>query len=93
MFNTNSHDALLDDEINVALAKLKTSRDNPADYKSAMDRVSELQQLKTKKSFKLPLDTLLICGTNIFGVLWLARFERENVIKAPNAFRSVMKVK
>lgn len=39
----------------------------------------------------LSLDTALVVGANLFGILWLARYERDHVIKAPNAFRNIMK--
>ena len=46
-----------------------------------------LHQFEADKKLKLPsTDTMLIVGANIFGILWLARYERENVIKAPKAF-------
>lgn len=93
MFIKSQNDSTLDQEIAVALEELKTVRDDPDKYAAAMERVARLQKLKTDKVFKLPLDTMLVCATNIFGVLWLARYERENVIKSPNAFRTVLKVK
>lgn len=37
------------------------------------------------------MDTVLVVAANIFGILWLARYERENVIKAKDAMKFVMK--
>ena len=37
------------------------------------------------------MDTVLVVGANIFGILWLARYEREHVIKAQKALGFVMK--
>lgn len=36
-------------------------------------------------------DTVLAVAANIFGILWLARYERENVIKSRSALGFVMK--
>jgi hypothetical protein len=94
MFTQRKIDSALDAEITSALAELEKSRDDPEKYNATLDRIGRLQKTKPQSGlFKLPLDTMLICSTNIFGVLWLARYERENVIKAPNAFRSVIRLK
>ena len=51
-----------------------------------------LHKVEADKKLKLPsTDTMLIVGANIFGILWLARYERENVIKAPRAFGNIMR--
>jgi hypothetical protein len=39
------------------------------------------------------MDTVLVVGANIFGVLWLARYEKEHVIKAQKALGFVMKAR
>lgn len=49
-------------------------------------------KIKPDRLIKPPsLDTALVVAANIFGILWLARFEREDVIKAPQAMKFVMK--
>ena len=46
-----------------------------------------LHKFAADSKLQLPsTDTMLIVAANIFGILWLARYERENVIKAPRAF-------
>ena len=51
-----------------------------------------LHQFEADKKLKLPsTDTMLIVAANIFGILWLARYEKTEVIKAPKAFGYVMK--
>lgn len=94
MFARTQIDSKLNAEILSALAKLEESRDDPQKYEAALDRVAKLEKLKPDSRFKpLGLDTVLIVGANIFGILWLARYERENaeVIRAPSAMRFVMK--
>ena len=82
----------LDAEILSLLAKLKETTKDSEEYVNLVDRISKLHKLKTEERSKpLSLDTVLIVSANIFGILWLARYERENVIKAPKAFGSVLK--
>ena len=51
-----------------------------------------LHKFEADSKLKLPsTDTMLIVAANIFGILWLARYERENVIRAPKAFGNIMK--
>lgn len=92
MFTQNSHDAKLDQEITVALEELAALRDDPKKYADVLDRIDKLEKLKTRKGISPPsMDTLVIAATNIFGVLWVARFEREHVI--PKSLGQVLKVK
>jgi hypothetical protein len=89
---SNQNDQILDREITASLEELEKLRDDPEKYNTVVERVGRLQKMKSSKGLSLPSpDTMLIVGANIFGILYLARFERENVIKAPQAFRSVMK--
>jgi hypothetical protein len=37
------------------------------------------------------MDTVLLVAANIFGIVWLARYEKENVIRSQSALRFVMK--
>lgn len=95
MFTRSSIEIKLDAEINSELDKLKSQKDNPKEYADTVERISKLHKLKTeeeKPGLKPPsLDTVLIVGANIFGILWLARFEKEHVIKAPQAMKLVLK--
>jgi len=89
---SNQNDQILDREITASLEELEKLRDAPEKYNTVVERVGRLQKMKSNKGLSFPSpDTMLIVGANIFGILYLARFERENVIKAPQAFRSVMK--
>jgi hypothetical protein len=81
-------------EINSELDKLESLRDDPEKYAAAVDRIAKLHKLKSeeKTGLKPPsVDTVLVVGANIFGILWLARFEKTEVIKAPQAMKFVMK--
>lgn len=94
MFGRYKLNAALDAEITVAIAKLETLRDDPSKYDAELERIANLEGLKSKTSIKPPtMDTVLIVSANIFGVLWIARYERDNmnVIKAPNAFRNIIR--
>lgn len=87
-------DEKIDAEILSALAKLDGQDLRSDEYGAIIERISELKKLKSEnKGLKPPsLDTVLVVGANIFGILWLAHFEREgNVIKTPNAFKFVPK--
>lgn len=51
-----------------------------------------LHQFEADSKWKLPSsDTMLVVAANIFGILWLARYERENVIKSRSALGFVMR--
>lgn len=104
----SSIETKLDAEIASLLDKLKETTKDSEDYGTLVDRIAKLHKLKTEEhvqliednQFSLPfglkplsLDTALIVGANIFGILWLARYEKENVIKAPKAFGFVLKPK
>ena len=82
----------LDAEIQSALEQLTHHDKTSEEYGQLVDRIAKLHKLKTEEEFKLPsLDTALVVAANIFGILWLARYERENVIKAPKAFGNIMR--
>jgi hypothetical protein len=86
-------DSKLDDEILLSLEKLDELRDDPEKYADHVERVSKLDKLRTERFQPPSLDTVLIVGANIFGILWLARYERENVIRSPNAMKLVLRPK
>jgi hypothetical protein len=81
----------LDEEIIHALKELEQNRDDPEKTAAIVDRIAKLHKLKTEERLKLPsLDTALIVGANIFGILWLTRYEREHPINS-KALGFVMK--
>lgn len=92
MFKSKT-DSKLDAEIAFLLEQLETLRDDPEKYAINVDRIAKLEKLRSEGLRPPSMDTVLLVGANIFGILWLARYERENVIKAPNAFKFVMKPK
>jgi hypothetical protein len=93
MFTKNQNDLTVDREITAALEELESLRGTPEKYNATVERIGRLQKMKTRKGVSLPSpDTMLIVSANIFGILWLAHFERSgSVIKTPNAFKNVMK--
>lgn len=95
MFTKTQIESKLAAEIISELEKLETQRDEPEKYAATVDRIAKLHKLLAEEKspgLKPPsLDTVLVVGANIFGILWLARFERTEVIKAPNAMRFVLK--
>jgi hypothetical protein len=91
MFAKSHTDSALEKEITSALDELEILRDNPEKYGEALERIAKLQKLKPESGLKPPsLDTVLIVGANLFGILWLTRYERENVITS-KALGFVMK--
>lgn len=91
MFTKSQINSKLEKEIVSALAELESTRDDPEKYAAVLDRITKLQKLKAEQAIKPPsLDTALIVGANIFGILWLTRYERENVISS-KALGFVMK--
>lgn len=92
MFTQSSNDAKIDQEIAASLEELKSLRDNPEKSAALVERMVQLNKLKSDRGLEPPsLDTVLIVGANIFGILWLARYERENVIRSRSALGFVMK--
>jgi hypothetical protein len=92
MLPKSSIESKLDQEILLALDKLDGLDPKSEEYGAIVDRVAKLHKLKTEgRPRPVSLDTMLIVGANIFGILWLTRFERENVITAKSALRFVMK--
>jgi hypothetical protein len=92
MLPKSSIETKLDQEILLALDKLDGLDPKSEEYGAIIDRVAKLHKLKTEgRPQPVNLNTVLIVGANIFGILWLTRFERENVITAKSALRFVMK--
>lgn len=93
MFAKSPTEVKLDAEINSLLDKLKETTKDSEEYGKLVERMSKLHKLKAEERPKQRIspDTALVVAANIFGILWLARYEREHVIKSPSAFRNVMK--
>jgi hypothetical protein len=92
MFAKSDIEVKLDAEITVLLAKLESIPDKKStEYAQIVERLSELHKLRPERSKHVSPDTILIVAANIFGILWLARYERDNVIKSRNALGLVMK--
>lgn len=91
MLPKSSIEAKLDAEIISLLDKLKETTKDSEEYETLVDRMSKLHKLKSEEKTQLPsLDTVLVVAANIFGILWLTRYERENVINT-KALGFVMK--
>ena len=84
---------MLDAEIISALEKLATIPDKTSEeYGNLVEHISKLHKLKAEEHPRLkPIssDTVLAVAANIFGILWLARYERENVIRSKSALSFV----
>lgn len=93
MFTNRKVAAKLDAEIIAALESLPDPS-NP-EYDAAIDRIAKLEKLRPDSTGPKPIswDTVLMVGANIFGVVWLARYESEHVIKSQSALRFVLKPK
>jgi hypothetical protein len=85
----------LDAEIQSALEKLASIPDKTSeDYATMVEHVSTLYKLKTDtRSKPISPDTLLNVAANVFGILWLTRFERENIIPSKSALGFVTKLR
>lgn len=96
MFAKTVIEAKLDEEIITELAKLEHLQD-PEKYDAVVDRIVKLHSLKADENelkneefklqqdsrLKLPsLDTVLFVGANLFGILWLTRYEKEHVLNS-----------
>lgn len=91
MFNRSPIEAALDKEILSALAELSQHESTSDEYGAVVERIAKLHKLKSEEKIKLPsLDTALVVAANVFGILWLTRYERENVISS-KALGFVMK--
>lgn len=92
MFTKQKINSALDREIESALKELEKNRDNQEKYDAIVDRIATLQKQKPRGLVAPSMDTVLIVGANLFGILYLARFERDgNVIKTPKSFGFILK--
>jgi hypothetical protein len=83
--DTQEYDAIVD-----RIAKLQKLKSEESGTNLAV--VSTKVKLESDRRMKPPsMDSVLYTGANIFGILWLARYEKEHVIKAQKALGFVMK--
>lgn len=83
----------LDAEIRAVLKELSQQERTSEEYGTLVDRIVKLHKLKTEERYKqISPDTVLVVVANIFGILWLTRYERENVINS-KALGFVMKTR
>lgn len=91
MFQRYIIQSKLNAEILASLEKLETLRESDDEYAATVERISKLDKLKPEGIRPPSWDNVLIVGANLFGILWLARYESTEVIKAPNAFRTLLR--
>lgn len=76
-------EAQLDAEIISALKELESHKKTSEEYGTIVDHIAKLYKLKTEgRSKPISMDTVLLVAANIFGILRLTRYERENVINS-----------
>jgi len=83
--DTQEFDAIVDRIAKLQKLKSEESATNLA-------QITTEAKLKWDSRIKPPsMDSVLYTGANIFGIMWLARFEKLHVIKAQKALGFVMK--
>lgn len=93
MFPKSSVETKLNEEILSALKKLEGLDPKSEEYGIIIERVSRLHKIKAEEGLRMPsMDTVLICGANVFGIVWLTIYERNHVIKS-KALGFVMKAR
>jgi hypothetical protein len=93
MFTKRQIDSSLDQEILAVIADLESLRDDPEKYDAALERLSKLEKLQTRKGLQPPsMDTVLLVSANLIGVFWLTTYERERPITS-RVMNFVMKLK
>ena len=71
------------------ISKLHKLKSEEAQNQIKIEEITH--KFEADKKLQLPsTDTLIVVGANIFGILWLTRYERENVISS-KALGFVMK--
>jgi hypothetical protein len=92
MFKKRRIAAKLDGEILSALEELGNHDETSEEYRKIIERIVTLEKLQPNTGMQpLKMDTVLLVAANIFGIVWLARYEKENVIRSQSALRFVMK--
>lgn len=91
MFAKSPIENELDKAIISSLKELDNIESKSEEYGVVVDRITKLHKLKAEQAIKPPsMDTVLIVGANLLGILWVTRYERENVITS-KALGFVMK--
>jgi uncharacterized protein (DUF342 family) len=93
MFTKSQTEVELDTEIRALLRRLKETEKDSEEYKTLVEHVSKLHKLKCEESPRMkPIspDTVLVVAANIFGLLLITNYERENVITS-KAFGNILK--
>jgi hypothetical protein len=86
-----------DPEIERVLKELKAAKPDSKEYSDLLERLTKLHKLRVddhnmiERRKQVSPDTVLGVCANIFGILWLSRYEKENVIKAKEAMKMVIK--
>lgn len=92
LFAKSQIESKLDKEMNSLLDKLDQLESDSEAYGVVLDRIAKLEKLKSEERLKPPsLDTALVVGANIFGILWLTRFEKKGEFLSSKALGFVMK--
>lgn len=94
MFIKSKTESKLDAEIQSALKELESITDKTSEnYGTLVERISKLHKLKTEERPKqISPDTVLVVAANIFGIIWLTRYEKTDVINS-KALGFVMKTR
>lgn len=94
MFTRSKINAKLDEAIASALEALAGQEITSDEYAAILAHIAELEKLKSRSGIKPPsMDTVLVVSANIFGILWLARYEHEHSIRSRSALGILMKPK
>jgi hypothetical protein len=69
-------------EIDVNLKKMQEVGVTAPEYKSLMDNLERLNDMKTKSQShsRISLDTLVIVGGNLLGIILIIAYEQKHVI-------------
>jgi len=83
MFIKSQTHTKLDAEIQSALEELETLSKISEEYGTLVERIAKLHKLKIEEDPKrVSPDTALIVAANIFGILWMTRYEKTDVINS-----------
>jgi hypothetical protein len=82
MFNRNKEKSVLEVAHDRAIANLETLQLGSKEYEAQLKTVESLHTLmfKDRMSRRVSPDTMVLVAANIFGILWITRYERENVV-------------
>lgn len=92
MFTKSQIHTKLDEEILAALKELDGHETTSEEYGVVVDRITRLHKLKSEEKIELPsLDTVLLVGANVFGILWLTRYESTGEFISSKALGFIMR--